>query len=150
PGCHPVYQRPEAALRLWLFAVYGLCRIMQDASPAIPISESSHPSPMMRVQLVTGTLLEFLKRDKLDRLIGLLPDLIEQTIHDGETAYAAACGKSLDLGPLQSTLSDSARKQMDAIIGEWRRVRPIIDPLLAAAGTSPRCQSVSVPNDPRR
>jgi len=127
-GCHPVYRKPEMALRLWLFAVYGVFRIMEHDSRPTPAEESSHPSPMMRMQMIFGTLLEGLKQYKLDRLLNLLPSLVEQTISDSEKAYAAVTGKSPDIEPLKLSLSESAQKHIGAIIAEWRRVRPIIEP----------------------
>jgi hypothetical protein len=133
-GCHPVFKNPEAALRLWLFAMYGVFRMMEDDATPVPINESSHPSPMMRVQMVVGTLLEFLKREKLHRLIELFPRLFEQTIFDGETAYAAVLNHKLDPGPMHLALSEAAQKRIAAIIGKWRDVRPIVEPFARGGG----------------
>jgi hypothetical protein len=136
-GCHPVYQKPEAALRLWLFAVYGFFRIMEDDARQIPIEQASHPPPMMRIQMIMGTLQEFLKREKLDRLLNLLPDLIETTISDGETAYAAILNREPDIEPLRLSLTAPAKKHMAAVIDEWRNVRPIIEPFARGGKLAP-------------
>jgi len=133
-GCHPVYQQPEKALRLWLFAVYGFFRIMEDDARQIPIEQASHPSPMMRIQMIMGTLLEFLQREKLDRLANILPDLIEATISDGETAYAAVLNRGPLIEPLRLSLTAPAQRQIAAIIDEWRNVRPIIEPFARGGG----------------
>ncbi len=128
-GCHPVYEKPESALRLWLFAVYGICRVMEDASmDPTPIDVSSHPLPMMRIQMIMGTLFEFLKRERFSRLLDLLPDIIERTISDCENAYAAILDQSLDPRPLQSALNEVNQKRIGAIIREWRNVRPLLEP----------------------
>jgi len=133
-GCHPVYRKPEDALRLWLFAVYRICRIIEDDVGPISIAESSHPSPMMRIQMIMATLLEFLKREKLNRLADLLPDLIERTIAESENAYAAVINKTPDIRPLKAALSGPAKKQIGTIIAEWRRVRPAIEPFARGGG----------------
>jgi hypothetical protein len=57
-GCHSVYQKPEAALRLWLFAVYAIFRMLEDRAQPVQLNESSHPPPMIRIQLIFGTLRE--------------------------------------------------------------------------------------------
>jgi hypothetical protein len=136
-GCHPVYQKPEAALRLWLFAVYGFCRLMEDDARQVPIEQASHPSPMMRIQMIMGTLLEFLRREKLDRLVNILPDLIEATIRDGEAAYAAVLNREPDIEPLRLTLTAPAQKQMATVIDEWRNVRPIVEPFARGGKLAP-------------
>jgi len=133
-GCHAVYRTPEAALRLWLFAVYGICRLLSEGSPPIPIEESSHPSPMLRVRMIMGTLYEFLKREKLGRLLDLVPGLIGQAIQDGEAAYAAVLNRTPNTEPLGIALSDEAQKQIAGIIAEWRHVRPIIEPFARSGG----------------
>jgi hypothetical protein len=126
-GCHPVYQKPEAALRLWLFAVYGVFRLLEDDAGPISIETSFHPLPLMRIQMVMGTLYEFLRREKLSRIIDLFPELVEQTIFDGETAYAAILNRTPDRQPWDRALGDVAQKQIGAVIREWRRVRPILE-----------------------
>ena len=79
-------------------------------------------------QMVMGTLYEFLKREKLDRLIALFPELVDRTILDGETAYGAILNRRPDRQPWDQALSDLAQKRICAVIEEWRRVRPILEP----------------------
>ena len=89
---------------------------------------------MMRIQMIMATLLEFLKREKLNRLADLLPDLIERTIAESENAYAAVINKTPDIRPLKAALSGPAKKQIGTIIAEWRRVRPAIEPFARGGG----------------
>jgi hypothetical protein len=133
-GCHPVFQKAEAALRLWLFAVYCVFRDLEDVALPIPLELASHPPPMMRIRMVMGTLYEFLKREKLDRLMDLLPSLIEQTIIDGENAYASILNQPVNFRPLATTENEESQLRITAIINAWRDVRPIVEPFARGGG----------------
>jgi len=116
---------------------------MEDDARQVPIEQASHPSPMMRIQMIMGTLLEFLRREELNRLVNILPDLIEATIRDGETAYAAVLNREPDIEPLRLTLTAPAQQQMAAVIDEWRNVRPIVEPFARGGG-----KLAPLPEDP--
>lgn len=126
--CHPVYRTPELALRLWLFAVYCVFRVMEDASGTCSVETASHPRPMMRIRLVMNTLYESLKQNKLDRLLSFIAELIEQSIPDGETAYASIINCPPGLEQIVTSGTGECQKRITEIIQAWRDVRPVIEP----------------------
>jgi hypothetical protein len=131
---HEVYRKPELALKMWLFAMCSLFRLLHDASPTFDPERSTDPAPMLRALLVLSTLDEVLRKKKFNRLRGLIPELLNSALVEAERSFADILGSPPDLSGWKDALA--LRQHGDVITRNWERVRPVLEPY-SRAGLAP-------------
>ncbi len=127
-----VYKDHLLVLRLWLFATYSLFRVMQDTASPTPNPHSSHPPPMTRALWVSSTAYEVLLRSSFDIPRDPIMKFSSEACIAGERTFAWMLSREPQLEAIR--VACNAPNYTAAILSEWGRLRPLLEPHNRAEG----------------
>lgn len=124
------YGTSTQALFSWTLAIYGFFRLFFKGTVNLDdLDSTNHPPPNIRLSMVLTTVVEFLKKKRLEELMPQLEPIIGEVMRTVETGQALITSTPLNLSGVQQTLDPRANKHLGRLLDQWKILRPELLPL---------------------